>query len=308
MNHLLLPRMDYRHLVFPDLSQSRLALNLAPSSRDPADAAPADGSFRLAVPDALDPAEAEFVNWLLRQGGLDVNDYRPESLRRRLPACLRVLGVQSVARAQLILRRQPELLPKALSAVVIGVTSFFRDPSVFDALAAEVLPSLRGEASPLRVWSAGCSDGQELYSVAMLLAEAMRLDDAELLGTDCRAQAISAAISGRYDAAAMESVPSDWQDKYFTHDGGAWEVSESLRHATRWEIAALPGNVAPCSFDLILCRNLAIYLELNAAERLWAHLITALRPGGVLGVGKAERPAALRTLKQVGPCLYRRPK
>ena len=121
---------------------------------------------------ALDPLAA----WILQRTGLDCSVYRPAPLNRRIPACLRALRAGSTAEARVLLARFPELLPRTLDTLLIGVTGFARDAAVFDALARIALPSLRARPDDLRVWSAGCADGSELYSAAILLAEAGLLE------------------------------------------------------------------------------------------------------------------------------------
>ena len=147
----------FRHVVFKG-SGRRGAVNLAPRP-----------SIEH-VPPPLHPRgpqlsadEERFVNWLFEQGGLDARAYRPETLRRRLPACLRSLRASSVADARLVLQDDRAAVADAVNTMVIGVTGFFRDGSVFDELARAVLPALPHKRGHPSVWSAGCSDGEELY-------------------------------------------------------------------------------------------------------------------------------------------------
>jgi len=264
-------------------------------------------------------ADAEsFLAGLFAHVGLGLRHYKPETLHRRLPACLRVLRATSLAHARLVLQRQPHLAPEAVDALVIGVTSFFRDPAVFDTLRRLVLPDLiadsRARRRPLRVWSAGCSDGAELYSVAMLLSEFGGAGDdcgvgIELLGTDCRPNAVAAAAEGVYDPAAVAGVPPELLQRHFDFDGARYRVNGALRAATQWKVADVlrAGDAPPGSFDLVLCRNVVIYLQPSATASAWSLLTRSLRPGGgVLVAGKAERPVGVRGLRPVAPCLYRR--
>ena len=238
--------------------------------------------------------------------------YKPETLCRRLPACLRALRAGNLAHARSVLRRNPHLAWDALAALVIGVTTFFRDPAVFDALRDDVLPALAAECRgrPLRVWSVGCSEGAELYSVAMLLAEVGATADigCELLGTDCRPAALARAAAGAFEPSAVAGVPPALLARYFTFDRAHFQVDESIRCATSWQAAdALrPENAPPGEWDLVLCRNLAIYLQPTATANLWATLARSVRTGGVLVTGKAERPLGVRGLSSIGPCLYRK--
>jgi chemotaxis protein methyltransferase CheR len=211
-----------------------------------------------------------FLTWLFLRAGLSADDYRPASLHRRLPACLRALRAANISEARRLLRRTPQLISVALDALLLGVTEFFRDAHVFSCL-RDLLPSvISRNQGVLRIWSAGCSNGAELYSVASLLAELNVLD----------------AIAGA--ATVGEGV------------------APGHRAHITWRRANVLGSAETGPWDIILCRNLAMYLQPAAARRLWRGLGLALRDGGLLIVGKAERPTGASGLVLVGPCVYRR--
>jgi chemotaxis methyl-accepting protein methylase len=260
---------------------------------------------RRTAPVVLDAEEAEFLPWLFQRAGLDADAYRPETLRRRLPACLRALRVGSPREARTVLERQPRLVCPAISAMMIGVSAFFRDPHVFAALRTDVLPAL-ARRSALRVWSIGCSEGAELHSIGMLLAEAGALARTHLLGTDCRTDAITRARTGSFDALAVEHVPPALRERYFSATAGRWQIASELRARAQWRRADVLSVPEPGPWDMILCRNVAIYMKDHATARLWTTLRAALRPGGILVVGKAERPSQAPCLSAVAPCIYRR--
>ena len=299
----------FKHIVFGfgtfgvSRARRRRAVNLAPP--------PTLGAITELCPDArgrqgpisLTAEEEEFIVWLFRRAGLDSRSYRPETLRRRLPACLRFLHVRDVRDARTLIDGDPTLVSTAVGALVIGVTSFFRDAPVFDHLTYTALPSL--SRSP-RVWSAGCSDGEELYSVAILLAEMNMLHRCHLLGSDCRPHAIARARAGRYEVAAMREVPLSWKLKYFDKIAGGFQVRESLRAAVQWRTSDVTRVHEPGAWDLILCRNMAMYLRAGVAAQLWQAMETSLRPGGFLVLGKAERPVGATRLSANAPCIYRR--
>ncbi|MDQ3441372.1 MAG: hypothetical protein M3478_13590 [Planctomycetota bacterium] len=281
----------------PTGSTTRI-VNLAPQV-DPCD-------DRAAAKHELTEEEQAFIRSLFACAGLDANAYRSESLRRRLHACLRAVRATSILEARRALAANPALVSVAINAMVIGVSSFFRDTAVYDEIAFNVLPSLFRTHRPARVWSVGCSEGQELYSTAILLAELGLLDGCYLLGTDCRNEAIHRARDGYYDAAALRSVPRAWVEKYFHRQTDRWRIVSSLRTAVQWRTADVTRVQEPGVWDLILCRNMAMYLRPEASGKLWEMFERALRPGGYLVMGKAERPANARRLSPVGPCLFRR--
>jgi len=289
----------FRHVVFAD------AVRRAPA----ADFSPFVPPRVCETRTASDcPDDDAFLIWLLDRSGLEGASYRLETLRRRLPSCLRALRVRSVTEARRLLGAQSELLGTALTATVIGVTSFFRDAPVFATLRDEVLPSLLASAArlPLRIWSIGCSDGPELYSVAMLLDEIGMLEHAILLGTDCRPDAIRQARSGDFDPLALREIEPRLEATYFRYADGRWRIDERLPKAATWRVGNVLAVPEPGFWDLILCRNLAIYLTEDAVTTLWTRVQGCLRPGGILVTGKAERPHGARGLSMIKPCIYRR--
>jgi len=198
------------------------------------------------------------------------------------------------------------MLSVAVNALVIGVTSFFRDPAVFRTLANSILPDLLAGSETLRILSVGCSDGPEVYSLAMVLAEMDALPRARLLGTDCRETAIARAADATYDDDETRSIPPDLLNRYFTPHGRGWRACETLRRSTRFRVGDALRVAEPGAFDLVCCRNMAIYLNPGAAGRLWQTLEATLRPGGVLVLGKAEMPMGAGRMSQVGPSIFRR--
>jgi chemotaxis protein methyltransferase CheR len=299
MTSLAIAPMAYRHVVFPDAAEGNgYAINLTPPSVELNRDIPGE--------EELTFDEHACIGWIFERAGLRVLDYRFETLKRRIPSCLRALRVDSVAQVCKAIERQPDLLRIAISTLVIGVTSFFRDPPVFSALEQFGLAEVLSRSCQPRIWSVGCSDGTELYSVAMLLAERGAIPRCAILGTDCRLDAIARARAGRYDVVALKSVPGEFVRRYFNAENGLWQIHPLLRASSQWRYGDAIRTSEPGSWDLILCRNMAIYLQPAAAGRLWAKLGQSLRPGGILVTGKAERPYGAVGLRPVAQCVYQR--
>jgi chemotaxis protein methyltransferase CheR len=272
---------------------------------------------------SLGPESEAFFDSLCGTWGIDAAHYRESILTRRQGACLRALGASSPADGIAALA-DAHRAERALGALMIGVTGFFRDPAVFLTLGV-LLPLLEHADRPLRVLSVGCSDGSELYSVAILLAERDLLGRAQLHGFDVRPAALDVARAGVYPAAAVATLPPECRERYFlpAHPGeqrhaalGSADlvrVADKLRDACTWTAADAFGMGLDVPFgggeyDLVLCRNLVIYLKNDSAARLWQLCTDRLRPGGLLVTGKAERPPAVlrHRLRSVGACIYRR--
>lgn len=292
MHRPMLPSALFRHIVFPAeaLRYKQIEVTVSPSRPTTAGSGPS----------TLSEDDVGLLQWVFDQAGVDCRAYRPESLQRRLSACWRTLGVRSSAEARRVLEQRPTLLPAVLNALLVGVTAFFRDPAVFDSLREQVLlPQARG-GKVLSIWSIGCSDGSELYSVALLLAGSY------LLGTDCRSEAVHRARLGCFEPEAFKNVPPGLLRRYFIPGPLRWQVIPAVRVALRWRTADVLTTMEPGIWDMILCRNTTMYMRPERTDGLWERLETALRPGGVLVVGKAERPARPKRLELLSPCIYRK--
>ena len=242
---------------------------------------------------------------ILKLAGLPVDAYRIAPLQRRLSACLRTLKAGSFQAARQILAQNPELLPNAVSSLLIGVSEFFRDRDVFNALQKIITEDFAARQERIHVWSAGCSNGAELYSVAILLAEAGMLNRSFMVGTDCRQDAIQEAGSGIYRSCCVQQVTAPLLQKYFEAFEGRWRVARQLRWNIQWKVRNLLESLESGPWDIILWRNVAIYLEPASAEAVWKSLAKALSPGGILIVGKAERLPPSLGLSCISRSIYR---
>lgn len=249
--------------------------------------------------------ERSFLNCVSELSGIPLNAYRSETLRRRLPSCMRALRVESLTQARRALQDDPARLSSVLEALIIGVTEFYRNPAVFTALHQHVLPRLAHRGRALHIWSAGCSDGAEPYSLAIVAAELGLLNRCCLVATDCRAAAIARARDGIYTETDLRTLPAQHRDAFFTPEPeGRFQVIRPLRSVIQWRVADLLAGPQPGPWDLICCRNLLMYMQEHVAGQIWEMLELSLRPGGILLTGKAERPPSAHRLSPVGPCIY----
>ncbi len=284
------PLADLRHISFhgktvTDARQAAAKMPPPPAPRPPQSDA------------ELDP----FAAWLLWQAGLDPRAYRATPLNRRVATCLRRVRASDPQEARAHLLRRPDQLPVAVDTLLIGVTEFHRDETVFASLRREVMPRLARQEGAIRVWSAGCANGAELYSVAMLLAEWDLLPRADLLGTDCRENAVTQAQRAVYPPSMLERLDPGLTD-HFVREGRSWRVSDDVRRQATWKLRDLTRRAEPGPWDVILFRNLAIYLTEQTTERIYERLADVLRPGGFLVTGKAEIPPL--AFARLAPCLY----
>lgn len=201
---------------------------------------------------------------------------------------------------------RPQLLGTALDALLIGVSGFFRDSVVFQTMRSRVLPALPQGGGPLRVLSLGCSTGEELYSAAILLADAGLLERAELLGVDCRASAVACAARGVFAEASLADIDPAVRAQHFEPSSEGWRVAERLRQKTSWQVLDATNDCPRGPWDVVLCRNVLIYLDECAAHAMLERIAGELRTAGFLVLGKAERPHPALRLATIGRSLYQR--
>ena len=183
-----------------------------------------------------------------------------------------------------------------ISALTTNVTHFFRENHHFETLRAKALPELLTAAragKKIRIWSAGSSNGQEAYSIAMTLAElASDLDrlDLRILATDIDPVMIGRGRAALYDESALEPVSAALRTKYFTKEDGGYRVVERLRNLVRFhELNLHHAWPMKGTFDIIFCRNVVIYFDAEAQDLLWRRFESVLSPGGWMFVGHSER-------------------
>ncbi len=232
---------------------------------------------------------------LSRRQHIDFTVYKTGSLKRRAERRCQELGYHDLSEYVAYLVEHPEELERLAREVLIGVSSFFRDPDTFALLEESELPRLIRASDfdgTLRAWSVGCSTGQEPYSIAMLLVEG-----AEALGypaqikvfaTDVDPLAIERAGAGVFPQAIQDELRPSFLSRFFhpTHEG--YRVDRGLRQAVIFSVHNALRDPPYSRLDLVTCRNLLIYLQPAAQRDLLARLAVALKPGGILVLGSSE--------------------
>lgn len=254
----------------------------------------------------LDSAEpvSPFIAWVFGRLDLDSSVYRSSCLNRRLNACLRRLRVTNPEAGQKLLESRPELLHAALDCLLLGVSDFFRDAEVFTCLREKVLPPMFERSGRIRILSIGVSEGHELYSIAMLLGEMNVLDRVELVGIDCRPEAIRHARAGWFSERDLGSVSEELRGRYFTPAQKGWTAKDNIRSSIHWSVGNVLNLDAVSQSDIIFFRNLAIYLTAHHADCAWSGLFGKLSPNGMFVCGQADKPPASLRLTRIAPCIY----
>jgi chemotaxis protein methyltransferase CheR len=254
---------------------------------------------------------AYFLRAVRRLTGVDLSCYRQGQLRRRLEALVQRAGADGFSQYARLLEREPARLQEFRDYFTINVSEFFRDPPRFEYLQTQILPGLLAARPHLRVWSAGCSNGAEPYSVAMLLRELAPRGAHRVLATDVDRTVLERARRGDdYAAADLRQVAPDRLARHFApaQDGKSYTVRPEVKALVQFREHDLLGPVPGEGFDLILCRNVVIYFTETAKTVLHERLVSVLRPGGVLFVGGTEivREPDRVSLTIAGASFYRK--
>jgi chemotaxis protein methyltransferase CheR len=228
-------------------------------------------------------------------------------VRSRLAKRLRARGLDTYD-AYLALVRDPSggELAEMIDALTTNKTNFFRESAHFDFLRAHVLPNVRGS---LRLWSAGCSTGEEPYTLAMLLRDTVPdRCDAKILATDISRRVLAQAKAGTYPEAVVDDVPADLRRRHFRQHAQGWEVAPHLRSLISFAPLNLMGKWPMRGpFDAIFCRNVMIYFDRQTQQRLVQRFHELLAPGGYLFVGHSESLNSMsHGFTYVQPAVYRR--
>ena len=258
------------------------------------------------MPELNDDAAFEnLIRYIQESRGIDFRGYKRSSLRRRIALRMEHLHCKRYSDYHSFLEAHPQEFVDLLNTVLINVTSFFRDPEAWDALKLDVLPRLVDAGrhrDQLRIWSAGCATGEEPYSLAMLLCE--QLGPAEfsrrikIYATDLDDGALNTARHAFYPPREVEGVPQHLLEKYFERSNNHFLVSRDLRKSVIFGRHNIVHDAPISRIDLLVCRNLLIYLETETQNQVLPRLHYALVEDGCLFLGKAETQLARSKLFQ----------
>lgn len=243
----------------------------------------------------------DFLYMIRQRLDIDFTIYKTPTILRRLQRRILATDTHNLKGYIDYLSEHPEEYQQIINAFLINVTDFFRDPDLYAYLRQQVLPDLISHArrndNELRIWSAGCATGEEAYSLAILVAEALgsELDqfNVRIFATDVDAEAVDFARRGVYPASALTGLSEELISRYFSQDDGQYLIRKRVRILTVFGQHDL-GQRAPFPrIDMVLCRNVLIYFTPELQQRTLKVFAYSLRDGGYLVLGKAESAGSL---------------
>ncbi len=229
--------------------------------------------------------------------GLDFHHYHQPILKRRVAIRLKATKLNSYSDYLLLLMRNPEEYDNLFATLCINVSEFFRDPeiwSVLKSLMREIIIQKKNETNPfIRIWSAGCANGEEPYSLAILVKEALAEEHANLpvkiTGIDVDPICLKFAQKGIFLKTSLKNVPKELLNKYFTPEGETeYSIKNEIKQMLNFSYLDLTSPELIKNTDLILCRNVFIYFDRNLQEQLLMKFYNSLNPNGYLVLGKSE--------------------
>ena len=239
----------------------------------------------------------------------ELDYYSPNQMMRRLDGLIIRSKAAGVAQYCQLLENNPAEVAKLEDFLTINVSEFFRDGVPFKTLKEKILPAMLQEQLKLNIWSAGCSNGAEAYSVAILLDRLSPYRTHRILATDIDKNILTQAkAGGPYLAADIKNVPEELVEKYFRKTGDIYTVADDIRNKVTFKQHDLTRDPFEKNFDLIICRNVVIYFTDEAKKKIRRRFIDAMKMNGILFIGATETmlDANDTGFIRLSPCFYKK--
>ncbi len=236
------------------------------------------------------------IEFLKREHGIDFSNYAKSSLRRRIVRILQLMKLESCNSIILKIKKDPHYLTEFVEEVTVNTTELFRDPEFWIYLRDQLVPKIQ-DYQTIRIWHAGCSSGEEVFSLSILLEEAGLAGKAKIVATDINESVIERAKMGRYSAtnnlAGMQENYSVFNPdgdfrKYATVNGKFVQLRKSLLDNVEFRKHDLVRGAAFAKVNLILCRNVLIYFDQELQNKVLRLFYDSLVKDGYLGIGSKE--------------------
>jgi chemotaxis methyl-accepting protein methylase len=247
------------------------------------------------------------IDYLLEKRGFDFSGYRPDMLERRIGQRLTAKTCNDFNEYLSCLQRDTDEMDELIDVITINVSRFFRDTLIFELIADRILPAIIREKTgmqdnSLRIWSAGCAMGEEPYSLAILLQELLEKErssmNLHIFATDIDDRVLKDAKKAVYPSSSVENIKYRLLTKYFTQEGTSFRLIPEIKKLVTFSLydmldkkRGVPPESVFGNFDLVLCRNLLIYFNIEYQEIIFAKLYRSLAKNGYLILGEAESPS-----------------
>ncbi|HZK43666.1 MAG TPA: protein-glutamate O-methyltransferase CheR [Syntrophomonadaceae bacterium] len=239
---------------------------------------------------------------------IDLTAYKRPQMERRINSFMRSVNSENYKEFISLLNKDQQIYKRFLEHITINVSEFFRNINHWQVMEKEIIPLLMQERKSLKIWSAGCSTGEEPYSLAMMLKEnRWKIHDC-IYATDIDKDVLIKASQGIYTERAMEGVTAQIKSKYFNNLDEGYEVKDEIKKMVNFQQHNLLRDVFPKNFDLIVCRNVVIYFTEGTKEGLYRKFADSLRKDGILFIGSTEQifQAKELGLKSVATFFYQK--
>ncbi|MDD4857455.1 MAG: protein-glutamate O-methyltransferase CheR [Candidatus Krumholzibacteria bacterium] len=260
----------------------------------------------------IEASLGELIADLQKKHGRDLSNYRLSCLQRRVALRMSVLSLSTLDQYMTRLADDPGEIDRLLDAVTIHVTEFFRDQDVFEAISNDILPATveRKHHSPsrtIRFWSAGCSTGEETYSLAIITLQYLQKHDVdldlEIYGTDISKEACTFARAGVYPERKIERIPVGLRQEYFEPVEDGFIVAADVKRRVRFSVHDLFSAPPLSLLDIVMCRNVLIHFNNAVRNDVLGRFHTSLEDSGILILGKSEAVmgTALKLYRLIDP-------
>ncbi|MDW7674179.1 MAG: protein-glutamate O-methyltransferase CheR [Bacillota bacterium] len=259
--------------------------------------------------DLLDQEFERFIQKIYKKTGLDLSQYKRKQMERRIRSLMKSHNINELDEYFLLLDKSKAHFDKFMDHLTINVSEFFRNPVQWAYLKNTIIPKISVGKDSLKVWSAGCSTGEEPYSLAMMLNEVWKNKKFAIHATDLDREVLRKANLGIYNEKALVNVEKSLLNKYFTNVESVFTVKDELKKNIKFMQQNLLKDSFEKGFDVILCRNVVIYFTEETKFVLYQKFFEALRPGGVFFTGNTEQIFRAKEIgfTSIAPFFYQKP-
>ncbi|MFI3200253.1 MAG: protein-glutamate O-methyltransferase CheR [Eubacteriales bacterium] len=231
-----------------------------------------------------------FKKEVFRLSKIDLSAYKEQQMKRRIDSLVSKHNLSDYNHFIKEIQKDKSLYEEFVSFLTINVSEFYRNPEQWKVLDKQILPDLiKQYGNRIKIWSAACSTGDEPYTLVMMLAQHIPLEQVKVFATDLDKQVIATAKNGIYSERSLTALPAEWKKKYFTVTGKTYTISEAVKKRVEFKEHNLLKDSYPAGCHLIVCRNVLIYFTEEAKNEVFAKFNKSLTKDGILFIGSTEQ-------------------